>query len=779
MKKLNRIIALLSAMTMLGTLNVAAVPSFVSAEEAVTAVQTDVTALPEWVPQNYTEAIDFYNKHGKTYIADGFICTVHSRDTWGERSFKTEDAGSTINYEDDIVYTNLFDKFVWPDEPVESDYETMEEYNVAYMEYRTELNKVGLSPSDRKYYEERGYFTNPEHAYAVTVYRPDEAGKMSFSWIERNSNNNVVSQTDLSFEIAENGTITQTDYYGWLPDCIEEYNTFFEENGTVSVHNNHVVYCKDICYDGGLDVEFSQNGTGEIEEEISYSACRQVFLTPPGGMGGQTVKVYNPTVSGTVIGTWLYSQLWDPDCEFAEEDSATFNISEDLTVTKADCSAPEWVPQTYNEAMDFYNKYGQTYCENDYICTVQQKWDWENYLYETKYSGTAECDVLFNQEYTLDNGGYIYEVTLYSAESSGNAEISWSYTDTRYEKVTEVADFSFDIADNFTVTQTDLYSWVPDSIEEYEKFRQNYGIASVYNGYVVYCNDIMESAGFSLIADQAGTGKLETVLDSYVREAVDIEVVGGASHRIIVYKPVTAGDVTMTWTHGRLWELDAEYTDITVQYYTVTEGLSINAEYNNGDCNLDGKAFVIADIVALKKYLTRASENYDIFSPQNADVNNDGKINVFDFIIMKRDFSHPTGLPNVENHLEYTVLEDECIRANITEMTFSAFIANSAEELYNIVENNEKLTHEEIDESIFDSKAAVIVYTQSGAGNRTITVDDVFVENHRDLVIETTTVHPDYATPDMAYNRIILLVDKNAVADVTGTAVRNNNISES
>jgi len=468
-------------------------------------------------------------------------------------------------------------------------------------------------------------------------------------------------------------------------------------------------------------------------------------------------------------------------CTFNPTAVSPFVSAEEVTNQAGVVDLSEWMPQNYDEAIEFYNKYGQTYIDGGLICTVQLKWN-SYFAYETKQSGTAEYVVLSNEEYFSDEyGGYTYEVTLYRATGSGDINLSWIDKNPDNDKIVKQTDFSFYVNDNLGITQTDIYSWAPDSIEEYEEFYDNHGMASIYNGYVVYCNDISGSAGFSLIADQTGTGRLETVLDYTVMAAEEILLVGGATHNVIIYEPSMAGEVEMKWTHGRLWELDAEYTQITVQNYLVNTDLSVSNEYNNGDCNLDGEVRVISDVVALKKYLTRETKDYDVFSPQNADLNNDGKINVFDFILIKRDFSYPTGLPDIENHLEFTVQNEESIKSNRHKMTFRAFIANSAEEIHSIVEENEgsDVTVDEIDDSVFNDKAAVVLYASSDVINRQTIVDDIFVENHHTLVIETITSYGGYKTPGITYNRIVLLIDKNAVEDITKTAVRNINISES
>ncbi|MDE6088439.1 MAG: dockerin type I repeat-containing protein, partial [Oscillospiraceae bacterium] len=171
------------------------------------------------------------------------------------------------------------------------------------------------------------YFETPYFYYQVTVYQPIADGTFSVSWLEKREGfEKPVRQTDLSFQI-ENGIIEETDCYGWLPDCIKEFSTF----GTISLHDNYIVYCDDVCYDGGYDVTFTQSGTTELREVRRYNIAVSREFALDGGTG-HVVIVYEPVSAGSVKATWLQERPWETWGNAEEIETAYFEIQEDLSI---------------------------------------------------------------------------------------------------------------------------------------------------------------------------------------------------------------------------------------------------------------------------------------------------------------------------------------------------------------------------------------------------------------------------------------------------------------
>lgn len=102
----------------------------------------------------------------------------------------------------------------------------------------------------------------------------------------------------------------------------------------------------------------------------------------------------------------------------------------------------------------------------------------------------------------------------------------------------------------------------------------------------------------------------------------------------MLFKPVTPGTVKLTWKEKRDWEDWVIYR--TGRYYEIAEDGSIyeldEPEVDPGDCNFDGK-FGVSDIVMLQKWLLGTGE---LTCWQNADLNGDGEVDIFDLALMKQ-----------------------------------------------------------------------------------------------------------------------------------------------
>ena len=337
----------------------------------------------------------------------------------------------------------------------------------------------------------------------------------------------------------------------------------------------------------------------------------------------------------------------------------------------------EWIPTSFTEALQFDNKYGKTHIEDGYICCVRKVYN-DHYTYTTEISGDSikeicsytltfempekpdESDEQAYQEY-LDflwqNGideyyvryaeyydseiniksDFEYEVSVYEMKPSGKGEISLIWGKGNSDIWSNATTLSFESSADGEITETDLYSWFPDSTGECNKS----DTVSVVNGHIVYCDYLCIDGGLSLITEQNGTAKLECTKSTYISDSRVMPSPPGTGTIIAeAYKPITSGTVKVTFRQAQDWEGGYVDDDATVtKYYSVDEDGNITeideSEFTPldiGDCNLDGKTG-IADVVMLQKWLM-GSGKLDCW--QNADLNNDNKIDVFDLCLMKK-----------------------------------------------------------------------------------------------------------------------------------------------
>lgn len=273
-----------------------------------TAFAQDEPVVPDWIPQNFEQALDFENTYGKAHIADGVICCVQQRSI-DYYQYETVLGGSIVSESVQILSeaSCYFQKKELPD-----DFDP------------------DLCEDDWKYPEYLLY--KPNFYYEVTVYQPLADGTFSVSWLEnREGFEKPINQTDLSFQI-KNGMIKETDFYGWLPDCMEEFDTFRQEKGTVSLHDDYIIYCDDVCYDGGYDVTLEQSGTTELREICHYNVALSKPFDFVAGEMGHVVIVYEPVSPGSIKATWLQGQPWDMWGNVEEVETSCFEIQEDLSI---------------------------------------------------------------------------------------------------------------------------------------------------------------------------------------------------------------------------------------------------------------------------------------------------------------------------------------------------------------------------------------------------------------------------------------------------------------
>lgn len=283
--------------------------------------------LPEWIPQNFTEAMQFDNKYGKTHIEDGLICCVRKKYNRIDcNEYLTEYSGESANECEPLVMFNETYNFVMPEKPDESDKE-------AYQEYLDFIHENYIS----KYIEYAEYYGHEvdikaDFEYEVTVYAMNPSSSVDINWIEKNQQTDrIVSTTTLSFESSADGVITETDLYGWFPDALGE--CYIEP---VSIVNGHIVFCDYICYDGGYSLITEQDGTAKLECVASSSLYGTTIMPSPPGTSPIVIRAYKPVTSGTVKVTFKEAREWEQDGEEASKTVKCYNVDEDGNITEID-----------------------------------------------------------------------------------------------------------------------------------------------------------------------------------------------------------------------------------------------------------------------------------------------------------------------------------------------------------------------------------------------------------------------------------------------------------
>ncbi len=207
----------------------------------------------------------------------------------------------------------------------------------------------------------------------------------------------------------------------------------------------------------------------------------------------------------------------------------------------APAALPEWVPTSYEEAMNFRNMHGYTYAADGVICTVFRETVPDNLPaseIEDPINAEGEGFVHLSSEiyYSPDEStkGTVkrFEVCVWQAEAAGTLSVSFM----NGEEVLRSYSFASDDAKN--VTETDIYSWLPDCFAEYDKYEKANGAVSTHGRYMVFA--FSEGIATPTQWEEAECKGAKLCMTSYcstVRDNSEM-LVGGSNQMIYVYQCV-------------------------------------------------------------------------------------------------------------------------------------------------------------------------------------------------------------------------------------------------
>ncbi len=294
----------------------------------------------------------------------------------------------------------------------------------------------------------------------------------------------------------------------------------------------------------------------------------------------------------------------------------------------AEINLPDWVPQNLTEVIEFRNTYGTTHIgnitpEDDMLCIVVgcDTYKADNYL----ISGVDNA--LWHETFINEDTDTQYDVYVITEDCKSPVEFYIEYK----EKGKTGTMYTFSADGSCHISETDIYSWLPDCITEFNDFKAKNGKAAVMNNNVVFCETIAGLYGYRWIFSQNGDGELENTLNvncdiEYMESVYDAE-----SYLLRLYQPVSDGTVNAVWipqneftgTVSKTFEISSNCTEIKE-----TEPIGVK-----GDVNSDGMVN-LSDAVSLSRFILGMT---DVNAPnrKNADFNDDDIINSLDLCLLK------------------------------------------------------------------------------------------------------------------------------------------------
>ena len=435
-----------------------------------------------------------------------------------------------------------------------------------------------------------------------------------------------------------------------------------------------------------------------------------------------------------------------------------------------DLPAPDWVPKSFVEAMEFMQTYGATHTEDNIVCYLQLESDYPQNKYELK-TAIHGLEGRTDREPYVWEDRFDFEIPTPPAENAAPEEqkaykelcqrLGW-YPDTLFDpneyrpsfhftvhtymveagttldiEVKEYgAEFNrtlFEHTYTFDCTgtdgklvETDMYSWLPDCESEFCAFNQENGAVSIHDNLVVYAENLCRDGGYSLFPEFGGTGKLRLIYDELVSDRELLVRDGGTSHKIQLYTPDAAGNVTARFVQKRGFEPDTiPPVKEDVANFVISDDLIISRDSRSdvkatvpGDCNGDD-AFSVADPIVLTKFLSGDGE---LGNWKNADLNGDNMVNAVDLTLQKRKLIEPPKYVPVDQSVSVNIISMEIsgLQKAVKTLTFKATVAYTdgltpsprrltAMRLYDAE------TDEEVGEFILDDETGYEVCTITGA----------------------------------------------------------------
>ena len=231
--------------------------------------------------------------------------------------------------------------------------------------------------------------------------------------------------------------------------------------------------------------------------------------------------------------------------------------------TDAVAALPDWIPDDFDSAVEFRNTYGATHIDNGLICIVcpdraRKGASEDTYGFElraTEGMGQELKHGIYTYEYTETCFDvFVYQplkqgdIVLTVADPHVQVKPSEKETGDNWEPPA-IAEYTFTLDKSLNITETDIFSWLPDSKTEYNEYTKLNGEVSVKDNYLVFCTMAVAQLGDKW--EPASTNKYENIknlLSSDCTMQVPDLYDDGSVDKIYVYQAVKDGYEKISWT---------------------------------------------------------------------------------------------------------------------------------------------------------------------------------------------------------------------------------------
>lgn len=508
----------------------------------LTVSAADTEALPDWVPSDYGTAGQFYRMYGETLVKDGYVCALF-RVQLGAQELE-DDRGHDFN----------------PIREMKGD-------------VLREIHRTVFRPDKAE--------NGTAEVYRLAVYSIESAGAAD---VELDDTRNLLNPNLVTYSFAfnENKELTKltctprdtgiTEAPDWVPADYSSAEQLYRSCGSISETQMYggavkIAESKDflcVLYEVNLQeddedyrMKITASGdalgavmTGTYKPDDRTASDREYKIAVYCGMneGESCVLLDDGWIHNRPIAPVYYFSV-DPYRQITD-------ISSGRTETP---EIPDWVPADYDSALSFRNTYGMTRVQDGGVCAVycERLSGWDGESGEIRFAGEGEAlrevlrySLLPDEEQRETMLPNQIHVVYYEAAAAGDAAIGF-YPAGAEELPGDP--YTFRVSDTLEVTETDMFSWLPDCAAEYSRFVTEKGNVSVVRrsetgeSKDLVCVLVTDVSGTAYKWDETECYNLDRVRSSGCSAIETVPVAGGSVNTVYVYRPIGIGGAYIRW----------------------------------------------------------------------------------------------------------------------------------------------------------------------------------------------------------------------------------------
>ena len=214
-------------------------------------------------------------------------------------------------------------------------------------------------------------------------------------------------------------------------------------------------------------------------------------------------------------------------------------------------SIPDWIPQSFDEAISFRNTYGATHIgnenESDLLCVVFEEPSYSTKNYSIKNTAALPAEYYHNV-FVNESTDTAYEVLAYKNAWTSKPDFKMQLIcDSEVQK-----EYTF-TSIGTQVFETDIYSWLPDCAEEYRMYDITHFNVSVKDNYVVFLLPHNAGTAYDWTLKDKGAECFELAAVSDCSTISTVPLDGGEINTICAYKAVKDGYDKISYDFGAVY----------------------------------------------------------------------------------------------------------------------------------------------------------------------------------------------------------------------------------